>query len=285
MYICFLLLQCKLSIEKFQGGDGHGTESYWTEKNKKTVLSLGKLAYEELRRGNLVFIGEDLIQRDMDITACAVYSGLFTQNSIESYDLIKQNLYSFVHLSIQEFLAAVHAFVTFVNTGVNVLTETVGGQPASDFYKCAVDRALENDNGDWDMFLRFLLGLSLETNQKPLRDLLVSHAGGNQPETNKDTIEYIKNKINGDINTEKRINLFHCLNELNDHSLVKDIKDHLQKRSLTFDKFTHTQWSALTFVLMTSDADLDVFDLKKYVKSEEVLIGLLPLVKVARTAL
>ncbi|XP_056454134.1 uncharacterized protein LOC130388684 isoform X2 [Gadus chalcogrammus] len=291
MYICFLLLQCKVSIVKFQGGaekreDVNGTESYWTKKNKETVLSLGKLAYEELKRGNLVFIEEDLKQREMDITACAVYSGLFTQNSMESYDLIKQNLYSFVHLSIQEFLAAVYAFVTFVNTGENVLTEpaiTVGGQ--SDFYICAVDKALENDNGDWDMFLRFLLGLSLETNQKPLHDLLVSQAGRKQPETNKDTIEYIKTKIDGDINAEKRINLFHCLNELNDHSLVKEIKDHLQKQSLTFEKFTRPQWSALMFVLLTSDADLDVFDLKKYVKSEEVLEGMLPLVKVAKTAL
>ncbi|CAL8259566.1 unnamed protein product, partial [Gadus morhua 'NCC'] len=291
MYICFLLLQCKLSIVKFQGGDEkredvNGTESYWTKKNKETVLSLGKLAYEELKRGNLVFIEEDLKQREMDITACAVYSGLFTQNSMESYDLIKQNLYSFVHLSIQEFLAAVYAFVTFVNTGENVLTEpaiTVGGQ--SDFYICAVDKALENDNGDWDMFLRFLLGLSLETNQKPLRDLLVKQAGRNQPETNKDTIEYIKRKIDGDINAEKRINLFHCLNELNDHSLVKEIKDHFLKQSLTFEKFTRPQWSALMFVLLTSDADLDVFDLKKYVKSEEVLEGMLPLVKIARTAL
>ncbi|XP_030205781.1 uncharacterized protein LOC115538251 isoform X3 [Gadus morhua] len=291
MYICFLLLQCKVSIEKFQGGDEkredvNGTESYWTKKNKETVLSLGKLAYEELKRGNLVFIEEDLKQREMDITDCAVYSGLFTQNSMESFDLIKQKLYSFVHLSIQEFLAAVYAFVTFVNTEKNVLTEpaiTVGGQ--SDFYICAVDKALENDNGDWDMFLRFLLGLSLETNQKPLRDLLVNQAGRNQPETNKDTIEYIKRKIDGDINAEKRINLFHCLNELNDHSLVKEIKDHLQKQSLTFEKFTRPQWSALMFVLLTSDADLNVFDLKKYVKSEEVLEGMLPLVKVAKTAL
>ena len=291
MYICFLLLQCKRSIEKYQGGDETKVDvrcTYWTDKNKVTVLSLGKLAYEELKRGNLIFIEEDLNQREMDITACVVYSGLFTQNSVESYDLIKQNLYSFVHLSIQEFLAAVYAFVTFVNTGVNVLTEpasTEEGQPASDFYTCAVDTALENDNGDWDMFLRFLLGLSLGTNQKPLCDLLVNQAGGNQTETNKDTIEYIKSKINGDINAEKRINLFHCLNELNDHSLVKDIKDHLQKKSLTFEKFTRPQWSALMFVLLTSDADLDVFDLKKYVKSEEVLIGMLPLVKVARTAL
>ncbi|XP_059907068.1 uncharacterized protein LOC132456764 isoform X3 [Gadus macrocephalus] len=291
MYICFLLLQCKVRIAKFQGGDEkreevNGTESYWTKKNKETVLSLGKLAYEELKRGNLVFIEEDLEQREMDITDCAVYSGLFTQNSMESFDLIKQKLYSFVHLSIQEFLAAVYAFVTFVNTEKNVLTEpsiTVGGQ--SDFYICAVDKALENDNGDWDMFLRFLLGLSLETNQKPLRDLLVNQAGRNQPETNKDTIEYIKRKIDGDINAEKRINLFHCLNELNDHSLVKEIKDHLQKQSLTFEKFTRPQWSALMFVLLTSDANLDVFDLKKYVKSEEVLEGMLPLVKVAKTAL
>ncbi|KAK0151065.1 NLR family CARD domain-containing protein 3 [Merluccius polli] len=293
MYIGFLLLQCKLNINKYQGvdetkGDIQVMDLYWTEKNKETVLSLGKLAYEELERDNLVFREEDLKQRAMDVTECAVYSGLFTQISQECYDLLKQNLYSFVHLSIQEFLAAVYAFVTFVNTGVNVLTKpasTVRDQPASDFYTCAVDKALENPNGHWDMFLRFLLGISQETNQKPLQALLVSQSGGNQPETNKDTIKYIKNKIKEDIDANKSINLFHCLNELNDHSLVKDIQHDLKKKKHDFKKFTRSQWSALTFVLLTSDADLDVFDLNNYFKSEEVLLGMLPVVKVSRTAL
>lgn len=280
MYICFLRLQCQLTIKKYEDVDGTGGGVHVTE----TVLSLGKLAYEELEKGNLVFIEEDLTQRNMNIIACAVYSGLFTQISLESYDLLKQKLFSFVHLSIQEFLAALYAFVTFVNSGVNVLTEDAPtDQSASAFYTCAVDKALENTNGDWDMFLRFLLGLSLQTNQKALQDLLVSQIGGSQPETRLDTIDHIKNKIDGDINADQSINLFHCLNELNDHSLVTNMKKHCEKKH--FETFTRSQWSALTFVLLMSDADLDVFDLKEWKKSEEALLVMLPVVKVSKTAL
>ncbi|XP_071758885.2 protein NLRC3-like [Centroberyx gerrardi] len=263
----------------------------------KTIMSLGKLAFEELEKGNLVFTEEDLTERGIDITATAVYSGLFTQISRDDRGLYKQKLFCFVHMSIQEFLAAVYVFLTFTNKGENVLIipdSTVADLPASDFYKSAVDKALDNNNGDWDLFLRFLLGLSLETNQRPLQELLTKTENSsetnknteNSSETYKKTTEYIKEKIRGELNNaNKNINLFHCLNELNDHSLVEEIKQYLRSGSLAYENFSPSQWSALTFVLLTSDEKLDVFDLKKYLKSEQVLLGMLPVVKVSTTAL
>ncbi|KAK9538155.1 hypothetical protein VZT92_005708 [Zoarces viviparus] len=44
-------------------------------------------------------------------------------------------------------------------------------------------------------------------------------------------------------------------------------------------------WSALVFILLTSETDLDVFDLKKYSASEEALLRLLPVVKASNKAL
>ncbi|XP_071371180.1 NLR family CARD domain-containing protein 3-like [Centroberyx affinis] len=324
MYVCFLLLQCGQRNVKYSTGETDEksetnersetdeksetdersetnekseTDSCWNTENKKTILSLGKLAFEELEKGNLVFTEEDLAERGIDITATAVYSGLFTQISRDDRGLYKQKLFCFVHMSIQEFLAAVHIFLTFSNKGENVLTipdSTVAELPASDFYKSAVDKALDNANGDWDLFLRFLLGLSLETNQRPLQELLTKTENSsetnkkteNSSETYKKTTEYIKEKIRGELNNaDKNINLFHCLNELNDHSLVEEIKKGLSSGSLAYKNFSSSQWSALTFVLLTSDEKLDVFDLKKYLKSEQVLLGMLPVVKVSTTAL
>ena len=150
-------------------------------------------------------------------------------------------------------------------------------------YQSAVDKALQSENGHLDLFLRFLLGLSLETNQNVLKFLLgktVSSSG-----TNKQTVSYIKKKIDGDLSPERSINLFHCLNELNDRSLVKEIKQYLTSGSLSGESLSPAQWSALAFILLTSEEELDVFDLKKYSASEEGLLRLLPVVKASKTSL
>ncbi|XP_039657185.1 uncharacterized protein LOC120559520 isoform X2 [Perca fluviatilis] len=290
MYIYFLELQCRQANVKYgadETGDSSETNSCWNTRNKKTIMSLGKLAFKGLEEGKLLFTEDNLNDCGLDITNTAVFSGLFTQITREGCGLSQQKLYCFVHLSIQEFLAAFYVFRTFNNTSENLfskLTSTVGDLPPLDFYKTAVDKALDSKNGDWDLFLRFLLGLSLETNQNLLQDLL--RKTENNKEINEGTIEYIKEKI-GEENSDadKNCNLFYCLNELNDHSLVEEVKKYLRSETHTFENFSTSQWSALTFVLLTSDEKLDVFDLKKYLKSEKVLLGMLPVVKVSKTTL
>uniref|UniRef100_UPI0037E8ACC8 NLR family CARD domain-containing protein 3-like n=1 Tax=Semicossyphus pulcher TaxID=241346 RepID=UPI0037E8ACC8 len=288
MYIYFLLLQCRQANVKY-GGDETSQSSEtdcWNTRNKNTVVSLGKLAFDGLEKGDLVFTEEVLTECGIEITEAAVFSGLFTQIKREGREY-QQKLFCFVHMSIQEFLAAFYVFHTFNNSGENLLTKptsTVADLPASDFYKKAVDKALGSKNGDWDMFLRFLLGLSLETNQNLLQELLKKT--DNNKETNEETIGYIKEKIREEnSDADHNFNLFHCLNELNDQSLVEEVKKYLHSETVTFENFSTSQWSALTFVLMTSDEKLDVFDLKKYRKSEKVLLEMLPVVKVAKTAL
>ncbi|XP_016535091.1 ribonuclease inhibitor-like [Poecilia formosa] len=129
----------------------------------------------------------------------------------------------------------------------------------------------------------FLLGLSLQTNQRLLQGLLTQT--GSRSQTNQKTVQYIKKKISENVSAEKSINLFHCLNELNDRSLVEEIQQSLSSGSLSTDKLSPAQWSALIFILLSSGEDLDVFDLKKYSASEEVLLKLLPVVKASNKAL
>ncbi|KAK2920625.1 hypothetical protein Q8A73_000110 [Channa argus] len=289
MYIHFLVVQSKLKNIKYDGGAE--TDPHWSPESRKMIESLGKLAFEQLQKGNLIFYESDLTECDIDIRAASVYSGVFTQIFKEERGLYQDKVFCFVHLSVQEFLAALHVHLTFINSGVNLLSEQQSTSLLSKLfrpdlkllYQTAVDEALQSPNGHLDMFLRFLLGLSLQNNQTLLRGLLTQTGSGLQ--TNQETVQYIKEKISENLSAEKSINLFHCLNELNDGSLVEEIQQSLRSGSLSTDELSPAQWSALVFILLSSEKDLDVFDLKKYSASEEALLRLLPVVKASNKAL
>ncbi|XP_071346384.1 protein NLRC3-like isoform X2 [Trachinotus anak] len=290
MYIHFLVVQSKLKKVKYDGGAE--TDSHWSPETRKMIESLGKLAFEQLQKGNLIFYESDLTECGMDIRAASVYSGVFTQVFKEERGLYQDKVFCFVHLSVQEFLAALHVHLTFINSGVNLMSEEQTTSKKAkrrkvqstetDFFQRAVDKVLQSPNGHLDLFLRFLLGLSLQTNQTLLRGLMTQTGSGSQ--TNQETVQYIKTKINENLSAEKSINLFHCLNELNDRSLVKQIQQSLRSGLLSTDELSPAQWSALVFILLSSEEDLDVFDLKKYSASEEALLRLLPVVKASNKA-
>uniref|UniRef100_A0A665TDV8 NACHT domain-containing protein n=1 Tax=Echeneis naucrates TaxID=173247 RepID=A0A665TDV8_ECHNA len=286
MYIHFLVVQSKLKKVKYDGGAE--SDPHWSQETRKMIESLGKVAFEQLQKGNLIFYESDLTECGIDIRAASVYSGVLTQIFKEETGLYQDKVFCFVHLSVQEFLAALHVHLTFINSGVNLMAEEqttslwsywLGNR----FYHSAVDEALQSPNGHLDLFLRFLLGLSLQTNQTLLRGLVTQT--GSSSETNRKTVQYIKTKISENLSPEKSINLFHCLNELNDGSLVEEIQQSLRSGRLSTDKLSPAQWSALVFILLSSEKDLDVFDLKKYSASEEALLRLLPVVKASNKAL
>ncbi|XP_073351560.1 NLR family CARD domain-containing protein 3-like [Pagrus major] len=284
MYIHFLVVQVKVKKVKYDGGAE--TDSHWTPESREMIESLGKLALVQLQSGNLIFYESDLTECGIDIRAASVYSGVFTQIFKEERGLYQDKVFCFVHLSVQELLAALHVHLTFINSGVNLMSEEQSIYHASEvtqYLQSAVDEALQSPNGHLDLFLRFLLGLSLQTNQTLLRGLLTET--GRSSKTNHLIIEYMKKKISENLSPEKSINLFHCLNELNDGSLVEEIQQYLTSGRLSTDKLSPAQWSALVFILLTSEEDLDVFDLKKYSASEEALLRLLPVVKASNKAL
>ncbi|XP_075333519.1 protein NLRC3-like isoform X2 [Odontesthes bonariensis] len=301
MYIHFLVVQAKVKKLKYDGGAE--TDPHWSPESRKMIESLGKLAFEQLQKGNLIFYESDLTECGIDISAASVYSGVFTQIFREERRLYQEKVFCFIHLSVQEFLAALHVHLTFINSGLNLMGKDERPKRPKDedeeqevttykwfissketlFYQSAVNKALESPNGHLDLFLRFLLGLSLQTNQKFLRGLLTQT--GSSSQTNQETVYYIKEKISENLSAERSINLFHCLNELNDRSLVEEIQQALSSGSLSTDKLSPDQWSALVFILLSSGKHLDEFDLKKYSASEEALLRLLPVVKASNKAL
>ncbi|CAI5669485.1 unnamed protein product [Oreochromis niloticus] len=289
MYIHFLVVQAKVKKVKYDGGAE--TDPHWSPESRKMIESLGKVAFDQLQKGNLIFYESDLTECGINIRAASVYSGVFTQIFKEERGLYQDKVFCFIHLSVQEFLAALHVHLTFINSGLNLLEEQQTTSQKSEtrespeklFYQSAVNKALQSPNGHLDLFLRFLLGLSLQTNQTLLRGLLTQT--GSSSQTNQETTQYIKKKLSKNLSAEKSINLFHCLNELNDRSLVEEIQQSLRSGSLSTDKLSPAQWSALVFILLSSEKDLHVFDLKKYSASEEALLRLLPVVKASNKAL
>uniref|UniRef100_A0A3B1KGK8 NACHT domain-containing protein n=2 Tax=Astyanax mexicanus TaxID=7994 RepID=A0A3B1KGK8_ASTMX len=287
MFTHFLIFQIKHKSQKYSGKSDPDPQ-----QTRTSILALGKLAFQQLEKGNLIFYEEDLRESGIDIKEVSVYSGVCTQIFREEHELHLGKVFSFVHLSIQEFLAALYAFICFIDRSVlnqqttkNQNTELFSRSTMTDFLSNAIDRALQSESGHLDLFLRFLLGLSLKSNQNLLRVVLtqterISHS-------NKKTVKYIKKKIEENTSPEKSINLFHCLNELNDHSLVQEVQKYLSgggERRLQQASLSPAQWSALAFVLVNSEEDLEEFNLSKYHPSEECLLRLLPVVKISRRA-
>ncbi|CAI5682787.1 unnamed protein product [Oreochromis niloticus] len=277
MYIHFLVVQAKVKKVKYDGGAE--TDPHWSPESREMIESLGKLAFDQLQKGNLIFYESDLTECGIDIRAASVYSGMFTQIFKEERGLYQDKVFCFIHLSVQEFLAALHVHLTFINSGLNLLEDQqqttsqrseTRKYAETDFYQSAVNKALQSPNGHLDLFLRFLLGLSLKTNQTLLRGLMTQTASSSQ--TNHKTVQYIKEKIRTNLSLEKSINLFHCLNELNDHSLVEEIQLYMRSGSLSLHNLSRARWTSLVFMLKSSRKDH-----KKY-SSEEALLKLLPVV-------
>ncbi|KAI5614756.1 NACHT, LRR and PYD domains-containing protein 3-like isoform X2, partial [Silurus asotus] len=282
MYTHFLIIQTNIIREKFLKKQ---------ESDEEMLLKLGQLAFQQLVKGNLIFYEEDLRECGIDVAEAAVYSGVCTQFFIEEFGLHQSKVYCFVHLSVQEHLAALYVHKMFMMNKKNVLKQNRFPEQKikeiiiSDVHKNAVDQALKSQTGHLDLFLRFLLGFSLESNQN-LLNVLKTQTGSSSLHK-KDIVQYIKEKISEDLPTDKSINLLHCLNELGDHSLVEEIQHYLKSEKK--GELSSTQWSALVFVLLTSVQELEEFDLSKYISidktTEAVLLKVMPVIALSRKAI
>ncbi|XP_066512495.1 protein NLRC3-like [Hoplias malabaricus] len=287
MYTHFLIIQTRIKHEKY-------TEV--KETDKVMILKLGNLAFQQLCKGNLIFYETDLKKCGIDIKEASVYSGLFTQIFREEFGLAQRKVFSFVHLSIQEHLAALYVFYCFIKSDqvsdpTTELAFLLKASSIFEFHKAAVDMALKSENGHLDLFLRFLLGLSLESSQSLLQNLF--EESGDISKSNEETVEYIKTKIREDPSSDRRINLFYCLVELNHYSIVEILEK--STRALSVVMLIPEKWSTLTFEFHKLVEELNDFDLRKYIGTpmndlnefltpDDVLLRLLPAVKTARSA-
>ncbi|XP_036398122.1 NACHT, LRR and PYD domains-containing protein 12-like [Megalops cyprinoides] len=279
MYTQFLLIQINPTTETHCDKRENKAKRQ-IKSNIKSILQLGKLAFQHLEMREVIIDKNGLRTCDTDISQDSVYSAL-CKDMLQGHSGIAQGkVYSFIHPSLQDFLAALYVIFSYSNDKRNLLDQTLMGKVSQlfkgvtlfDVHKSAVNRALKRKDKHLDLFLRFLLGISSYSNGTPLRGLLRFPELGS--ESIDDTVRYITRAIKKSLSPEGRAGLLQCLIEMKNCSLAGEAKGHQGARDQKGQELAPASMHLL-----------GEFDLRRYIRSDEELLTFLGMVQCTRRAL
>ncbi|XP_050963869.1 NACHT, LRR and PYD domains-containing protein 12 isoform X2 [Labeo rohita] len=286
MYIHFLLIQMNMKNQKYDEQEERQCTEH-LQLNREMILKLAKLAFEQLKQENIVFYEKDLKACDIDASKDTEFTGMIAEIFKREHRLHGAKVFCFVHLSVQEFLAAVHVFICYLNKNMQDLQfffdKPEENITLQELLEKAVDKAMESQRGHLDLFLRFLMGISLKSSQNLLTGL-ITHTEETTESITK-TTEYIKQEQNKyGISDESLVNLFYCLLELKDHSLYEEIQSYLSSDEHTGKYLSSSMCTVLTHVLLKSEKVQDEFNPKRFTSPSNYK-RLIPAVTCCRKAL
>ncbi|XP_072890925.1 NACHT, LRR and PYD domains-containing protein 3-like [Hemitrygon akajei] len=196
----------------------HGRE---IENPRDVLLRVGQMAYRGVSEKKIVFADGDLIK--FNLQPSQFLSG-FLMELLEREDSAQSVVYTFPHLTIQEFVAAVAQFLTVHPEDIlKFLTE-----------------AHKTKDGRFEVFLRFVAGLSNPMTARGLEEFL----GPFPHQTTCRVIDWLKNKVKrqsrntGDIGRRKLLNTLHYLFESQNRGLAQAALGSL--KTLSFSGMTLT---------------------------------------------
>ncbi|KAK9961773.1 hypothetical protein ABG768_007173 [Culter alburnus] len=214
----YIVVQMNRSFEKYRGCSVEAQK--WRDEDKAFIEMMGKMAYRMILEGRDWFTVEDLTAVNLTYEDLRSRDELTTEVKRASEDN-RTWTFKFVHVTIQEYMAAMYVYVAFRKHGKNVfissqmswLQSSNKDRAVIEMYRPAIDRMLASPNGHLDMFVRFLIGLVTPGTEDNLRGYLLNHYHPKAKGT-EEVVKYINKKMKDNIHPDRRRNLELCLVEL-----------------------------------------------------------------------
>uniref|UniRef100_A0A493TJI1 NLR family CARD domain containing 3 n=1 Tax=Anas platyrhynchos platyrhynchos TaxID=8840 RepID=A0A493TJI1_ANAPP len=219
--------------------------------SKKILGSLGRLAFYGLLKRKYVFYEQDMKTYGIDLS--------LLQSSLCSRLLLKEEVqsstaYYFSHLTIQEFLAAIYYYTAAKRAIFDLFTENGMSWPKLGFlnhFKSAVQRSLQAEDGQLDIFVRFLSGLLSPQVNKLLSGWLLAKDEHNSFRSQ--AISFLQGCLNTDyVISSRTVNTVHCLQEIQHMEIAKSVEEAMKNESLA-GMLTPVNCSVLAYLLQVSD--------------------------------
>ncbi|KAF3836977.1 hypothetical protein F7725_004441 [Dissostichus mawsoni] len=224
----------------------------------KVVLKLGRLAFLKLMEHQTLFYSSD---KDMaELEGCILVS-TFLDKTVAQEPGCTEEVYSFAHLTVQEFFAAVYCAVTDHPLPEALQQTTSPGEGSS--------------GGHLDLFHRFLSGILAERNA----NLLSRQVGLS---CNKEKVDSYRQRIIKELTMlcesgAPILNHLHCLFEQQDPSLALSVEPKTLQVNVSDETLSQMDYNAIKYFLNLTKGEILELDLTGTGVSCEALRDIQPL--------